>query len=314
MPTSQVTPSLQLQPFTQTSNVDQAVVAPSTQPSPKAPELHSVDEPTLRTVHVSANPLGRTLFEGAAPLGPEAVVVTSSYQHSVRHALAGSDTDLARMKSFFALIVGQANVKVWKDPGQGALNAIFHKCRQRPSCLYVNGHASSSKYFPNDSTLEEDWFADSSGAPFSEIRLALIDTPDPMKLIVVADMCGCYNFLSEPLKSVEDGRKWSWKETKEYQMDGSGSWDESKEILHFAATEESGEAHEWESIGGIFTREFSNVHPDTSLGARLDTMEAYILPFLDKYARGKVQKPQIYSSHKFDFDQVGVLKAILSFK
>ncbi|QRV95690.1 hypothetical protein RhiJN_23708 [Ceratobasidium sp. AG-Ba] len=241
-----------------------------------------------------AGSLSRSFVQGAASVEPVAFVIGG-------RGILGARKDTERISEWTKRFVNPNKIMVENDVSKRMLEPIFEGCRRQPTFLYLNGHASSLEYFPQDC---------GSGISFERTRQLLIDTPRSMKLVMVTDMCECSNFLKLPFVAYCTRQGWVWNETKEYQADPDGFGDERKKILHFAATDESGAAYSWESIGGVFTKEFSNVSPGTGLGKRLDQTQAWITPILDKHAGGVVQFPQLYSSHKFDFEKENILSVM----
>jgi len=104
--------------------------------------------------------------------------------------------------------------------------------------------------------------------------------------------------------------------TNSYWDDAEGcapnSWLGDKVVLHYAATDVGQTAHEFNSTGGIFTREFCNVDllEEISLEERSQSIQGYMDKFFNEYKDMKlkeghlverpVQHHRVYSSHKQD--------------
>lgn len=289
--------------------------------------------PTYSTEDVCLNPTKvgqagahlRALYHGAASLEPRPQSLrlavygfTNSYNAvpGVKE-LRGAERDRERLKKWCSTHASDLRFDylVIPEADKAAVESTLISCSQGKATLcYFNGHIEMLRgermYItgqPSDRGMgqtTEDLYI-----PLARMRNLLLGTPISTKLVLVSDICCVPNFLGLPYVARRDARGiWAWEKTDEYESWMANSQNQGKSVLHFAATDESGVAYEWGSIGGIFTREFCNVEIWESLRARLDTMHAYISPFVYKYANKGVQHPELYSSHEIDFEDRDALK------
>lgn len=150
------------------------------------------------------------------------------------------------------------------------------------------------------------------GIPYSEMRDLILKDPNPAPLLFVGDFCNCINILRLPYVLCHDGANSSWKEVEGCTP---SSWPSNKVVLHFAATSVDQLAHEFESSGGIFTRQFCNISPRQSitLGERSRLIQGWMDAFFNDYevlnpGKRLAQQHQVYSSHKQDLNDTRLFR------
>ncbi|QRV81218.1 hypothetical protein RhiJN_09233 [Ceratobasidium sp. AG-Ba] len=268
----------------------------------------------------------RSLYLGAVPLapsyqrGPAVYIIANLYKNITEHEhiSLGGHKDCESVKEWAKRLTrgSKTDIYVSTDADVDEIRPVLKNCGDGPTFVYLNGHtewsAEKKSYLATEySAPTKDVPGVVKGVPFEIMREWIIGaSPGPMDLLLVTDICFCPNFLRLPYLARKVDGVWVWIKTEYYTEESSSYW-EDKNILHFAATDEDGEAYEWESIGGIHTREFCNVKPNVSLRSRLDDMQCSIDRIVSEFADGATQHAPLYSSYEADFEDKHIFKSII---
>ncbi|KAF8603384.1 hypothetical protein BDV93DRAFT_169786 [Ceratobasidium sp. AG-I] len=212
--------------------------------------------------------------------------------------------DFKRFKYWASRIDPKIQLEMVEAPGQ-LIRQVLGAPRITATIIYLIGHTTrldngeltylSAECFENGPQTP-------MGVPFFEMRDLLMKDPNPAPLLLASDFCNGTNFLGLPFVLRHNGTDSYWEEVKGCTP---GSWPSHKVVLHFTATSVDQMAHEFESAGGIFTREFCNISPlkGITLGDRSRSIQEGMDKFFDEYEKLKpgkrpTQQHQVYSSHK----------------
>ncbi|QRV95689.1 hypothetical protein RhiJN_23707 [Ceratobasidium sp. AG-Ba] len=247
-------------------------------------------------------------------------MIVNLYDNITEHEYIslGGRKDYERVREWARWLApgSKTGVYISTDAKLDEIRPVLESCGGGPTFVYLNGHtewsAEKKSYLATEySAPTKDVPGVVKGVPFEVMREWIIGPSlDPIDLVLVTDICFCPNFLRLPYLACKTDGVWVWVKTEYYTEESSSYW-EDRNILHFAATDEDGEAHEWESIGGIHTREFCNVKPNASLRRRLDEMQRSIDQIVPKFANGATQHAQLYSNYEADFEDEYVLRSII---
>lgn len=230
--------------------------------------------------------------------------------------LKSAAQDIPRIKYWVSRIKSQVDVEDAEARGE-CVREVLQNPRTLSRMLYIAGHTTRQNgepvYLPAN-CYEGGPQTAAPGVPFSEMRFLLLKDPLPMPLLFISDFCDAGNVLRLPYVLRYDGAKSYWEETNDCLP---SDWPIDKTILHYAAADRDQKAHEFTTIGGIFTREFCNISPrkHVSLGERSRLMQKGMDTYFNEYERlnpgmRPEQKHQVYSSHKQDLDDIRPFKRL----
>lgn len=229
--------------------------------------------------------------------------------------LKALDKDIKRFRYWGSRVKSQVDIEEAGARGQLVRDALQIP-RTSSRMLYIGGHTTRQNgepvYLPAD-CYEAGPQTVALGLPFSEMRDLLLKDSLPRPLLLVTDFCDGGNVLRLPYVLCYDSAESYWKETNDCVP---SDWPSEKTILHYAAADKDREAHEFTTIGGIFTREFCNISPrkHMSLAERSRSIRNGMDTYFNEYELDRgirlEQKHQVYSSHKLDLNDVRPLKRL----
>lgn len=225
-----------------------------------------------------------------------------------------SVADLNKINYWCSFIHGIQVESSEADAESGIIRTALEAPRTMPTIFYFIGHTKRSSSGKECYYLTADWRnITPQGIPFLVIRQMLLEDQNPAPLLLITDFCDCDNILGLPYVLCDDGVKAHWKPT---EASNPLDWVGGEEVLHFAATEVGEVAYEFQSTGGIFTREFCNISPGKkmTLVAKSREIQGRMNVFFREYQVLNPGTPllqqqhRIYSSHELDLNDANVLR------